>query len=121
MDMNSFNGLLNTPDTTDSFDADDIATNKNYAILACLAVLFWIPLVAAKNSAFAKYYANQGAILLILFLIAGIVGFVPFIGGLFRILLGIIGIAEMLFLLVNANNGRAKEMPVIGGLIQIIT
>ena len=118
--------LNNTADTTAEFDPADIASNKAMAILSYFGLLVLIPLLAAKNSRFARFHANQGLIVLI----AGVVGtigqrilglvlkYIPYIGG---VLAGLIGFAVSAVLLVlavlgiiNAAQGKAKELPVIG-------
>ena len=53
--------LNNTADTTEEFDAADIEKNKLMAVLAY--IIFLIPLLAAKDSPFAKYHTNQGLVL----------------------------------------------------------
>lgn len=113
-----FKDILNTKDTTADYDAGDITANKVYAIIACFPILFWLPLVAAKESRFARFYANQGLILLIVGVITGLLGYIPFVGGILSALAGVITFLLMIFLVVNASNGTAKEMPYIGGLFQ---
>ena len=103
--------LNDTPDTTGSFDADDVKNNKGIAILAYFGILVLIPILARKDSPFARYHSNQGLILLICGVIAAILRRIWWllgtVGGLIVFILFIIGI-------VNAANGRAKELPVVG-------
>ena len=103
--------LNNTPDSTGDFDPEDAKNHKGMAILAYFGILVLIPILAAKDSPFARYHSNQGLILLILGVIVGILNKVWW-------LLGTIGwiIVFILFIIgiVNAANGRAKELPVIG-------
>ena len=99
--------LNNTADTTAEFDPQDIADNKLMAILAYVWILFLVPLFAAPQSKFARYHANQG---LLLFIVSIICGIIPILGWLLEIatfILMIIGI-------LNAANGKAKELPIIG-------
>jgi len=125
---NSINDLLNTPDMTAEFDAADIEQNKLFALLSYLSILFLVPILAAPNSKFARFHANQGLVLFIvdiaLPIVAGsvsaIIFFIPFIG---VIIAGIIGTAaglvSLLFTIlgvVNAAQGKAKELPIIGKL-----
>lgn len=100
-------------------EQEDIEKNKAMGILAY--ILFFIPLLAAKESKFAMYHANQGLVLFLTALAVNIVGrIIPFIGwtliiplgGLCVFVLAIIGI-------INAANGQQKPLPLIGN-IQII-
>ncbi len=103
--------LNDTPDTTGSFDVDDVKNNKGMAVLAYLGILVLIPIFARKDSPFARYHSNQGLILLICWVIVAILRRIWWllgtVGGLIGFILFIIGI-------VNAANGRAKELPVVG-------
>jgi uncharacterized membrane protein len=94
----------------------DIEDNKVIAALAY--IIFFLPLIVAKDSEFGKFHANQGLILLLLGFAVSIVGtIIPFIGwfiiapigGLVVLVLGILGI-------VNALNGVEKELPIIGSI-----
>lgn len=115
-----FKNLLDTKDHSDAFTAEDINKNKAVAIIACFWVLFFVPLVAAKDSGFAKFYANQGLILflttIVLNVAGGILANIPFIGFVLRMILSLASLGLFVFLLVNAANGKAKEMPIVGGL-----
>ena len=103
--------INNTPDSTGDFDPNDVKNNKVFAVLAYFGILVLIPILAAKDSPYARYHANQGLTLFILdiivIILGRIVGFLGTIGGLIVFILFIIGI-------VNAAQGRAKELPVIG-------
>lgn len=131
-------GLNNTPDTTAEHDAKDIADNKTMAVLSYFGPLVLIPILAAKESRFARYHANQGLVLFIVDVAYGIVqailmailrGIFPWnwnyglLGGrgaifsilstvlsLVWIVIGILAIIGV----VNAVKGRAKALPVIG-------
>ncbi len=113
--------LNNTPDTTEEYDEKDIADNKTYAILSYIWILFLVPLFAAKESKFARFHANQGIVLAIVetvcAIIFSILARIPFIGWLFGIVDGLLGLCFILLMIVgilNANNGKAKELPIIG-------
>jgi uncharacterized membrane protein len=95
-------------------DAADIEKNKGLAIVAY--IIFFIPLLAAKDSRFAMYHANQGLLLLLTALILNLIsGLIPIIGwfiimplgNLFVFILFIIGI-------INAAGGKARPLPLIG-------
>lgn len=96
-------------------DTADIVNNKAMAILAY--ILFLIPLLAAKDSKFAMYHANQGLTLFIVGIGSQIIlHFIPFIGGLLASLMSLAVLAFMLLGIINAANGQMKPLPVIGGV-----
>ena len=103
--------LNDTPDTTASFDVDDVKNNKGMAVLAYFWLLVLIPLLARKDSPFARYHSNQGLILLICSVISGILGR---IWGPLGTITGIICFILFIIGIVNAANGRAKELPIVG-------
>ena len=118
--------VLNTADTTSSFDQGDIENNKVMAILAYIGFLFLIPLLVAKDSKFAKFHTNQGLVLFIVDIIVGVViavvsialAFIPFVGpivaGIVDGVLGLVIFALMILGIINAATGKVKELPVIG-------
>ena len=117
----SFNNFNNTPDTTAEFDQQDIEQNKVMGILAYIGILVLVPIFAAKNSKFARFHANQGLVLAIaevaLGIILGILGGIPYIGWLFRIISSLFELVCVLFAvlgIINAANGKAKELPIVG-------
>ena len=61
-----FSTINNTVDTTSEYDPQDIEENKFMAILAYFGILVIIPILAAKDSKFARFHSNQGLILCIL-------------------------------------------------------
>jgi len=101
-------------------DAED---NKIMGILAYLGFLFLVPYLAAKESPFARFHANQGCILFILIIAFYIVmvmfglilpwrlwrlfSLLYYAGGIGIMVLAVMGI-------INAVNGEMKELPVIG-------
>jgi uncharacterized membrane protein len=122
---NTLNKLNNTEESTADYEKNDIEQNKVMAILSYIGILVFIPIFAAPKSKFARYHSNQGLVLLISEILYGfvyrvlcniifaiswrlgfMVSFVNLIGIVFFIL-AIIGI-------INAANGKAKELPVIG-------
>ena len=128
-DQNDFSAkiaaLNNTADTTADFDKADIEQNKAMGILAYLGPLVFIPMFAAKESKFAHFHANQGLTLFIACvawsIVYGILNWIILaISWRLYFISSIIGLFSLVFLvlavlgIVNAANGRAKELPVIG-------
>lgn len=118
----NYANYVNGADYTGQFDPNDIQQNKVMAILAYLGFLFIVPLLAAPNSPFARFHANQGLVLFLFDLASGIVMFivnlalffVPFVGAIISSLLGLVALAFMILGIVNASSGSAKELPLIG-------
>ncbi len=115
----------NTADTTAEFDAADINANKGMAILAYFGPLVFIPMFASKGSKFARYHSNQGLLLLIAAVAWGIVygiinSILLAISWRLYTISSIIGLLSIVFFvlfvigIINAANGRAKELPIIG-------
>ncbi len=107
-----FNELNNTADTTSEYDAQDIEKNKVMALLAY--IIFLIPLLAAKDSKFARFHANQGLVLFLGGIIASVVAVIPVIGWIVAPIAGLVITVLAIIGILNALNGRAKELPVIG-------
>ena len=107
-----FNEFNNTADTTAEYDAQDIEKNKVMALLAY--IIFLIPLRAAKDSKFARFHANQGLVLFLGGIIASVVAVIPVIGWIVAPIAGLVITVLAIIGILNALNGRAKELPVIG-------
>lgn len=129
----------NTKDTTYQYHPEDIKTGKVMSALAYIWILFFLPLAVCPESKFGRFHANQGLILLIfgaiLGMISGIlsgilslafrsVGYYDFyyytnpLGiAIISIVCSITGIIYLVFVIIgilNAVNGKAKELPIIG-------
>lgn len=111
--------------TERTFDSTDIEQNKTMAGLAY--ILFFLPLIACKDSAYGRFHANQGLLLLILSIVGSIA--LSVVSGLFlfiswrlfwisSFLYGAFGLVILILVvmgLINGLNGKAKELPIIGG------
>ncbi len=97
-------------------DPEDVEKNKVMAILSY--IIFFIPLIAARDSRFAMYHANQGLVLFLAAVVINIVGgIVPFIG--WFIILPFGWLAVLIFAIIgiiNASKGEMKPLPLIGGI-----
>lgn len=115
--------LNNTKDTTAEYDAADIEANKIMGVFAYLSWLVLIPLIGAKDSKFARFHCNQGLVLAITEIVVavclGVLKKLPLLGWIFAIAGDILGIVCLLMAIVgilNALNGKAKELPIIGSM-----
>lgn len=118
-------GIMNTPDSTNQFDAKDIEESKVMAVLAYLGILILVPILAAPNSKFARFHSNQGLILIIASvgysivasILSFILAFIPVIGWIISALVWLVSCAFVVLVIlgiVNAAGGKAKELPLIG-------
>lgn len=87
------------------------STNTLMAVLCYFGILVLIPfLTDAKNDPFVKFHIKQGLVLLIVYVIAGFVLWIPFVGWLLGILLFVL----FLMGVINAASGKETPLPVIG-------
>ena len=113
------------PGAPEQADIKDAQDNKVMAVLAY--IIFLIPLLAAKESPFARYHTNQGLVLFIAAVAYSIVysilsAIILAISWRLYFILTIIGLVGIVFLvlaivgILNAVNGRMKPLPIIGGI-----
>lgn len=119
-------GFNNTDDYTAEYEQADITNNKALAILSYIGILVLVPLLAAPNSKFARFHANQGLTLLITEIIGNvalvILRIVAYaiadpLGVIFSVITWLFSILVFILLIigiVNAAQGKAKELPLIG-------
>jgi uncharacterized membrane protein len=106
-------------------DPADVDKNKIFAVLAYLGILFLVPLLAAKDSRFARYHTNQGVVLFLTaivcwigaFIVSFAIAFIPFIKFVACLVwpvvwLGVLALAVLG--IINAAKGECKPLPVIG-------
>ena len=124
MDMQDFS---NSPDTTAQFDQADIQSNKVMAVLSYIGILWLVPMLGAKESRFAQFHANQGIVLFLFELaynvvsqiIQAILGGIPVVGAIVGVILSLLNLVFLVLAIlgiVNACQGKAKELPIIGGI-----
>lgn len=107
-------------------EADDIKDNKLMAILAYFGILVLVPILAAPNSKFARFHANQGVVLLIAAvvymigtsIIGGAIGILSYtISSVFVMILdlgNLVLFVLMIIGIINAYKGEYKELPYLG-------
>ncbi len=114
------NNMSNTSDYTHQMDPRDISENKAMAIFAYLSWLILIPIFAAPKSRFARFHVNQALPLVvvsfILSLLGGILTFLLWPIGILCWLADIAVCVLIILGIINAAQGRAKELPITGHL-----
>ncbi len=100
---------------------NDNNENLVMGILAYIGLLVLVPIFAAKDSKFARFHANQGLILLIIevacSVVFGILGMIPYVGIIFSILGGAVGVICLILSIigiVNVCKNKTEELPYIG-------
>lgn len=99
---------------TDYSVNQDAQQNKVMGILAYLGILFVVPLIAAKESRFAMYHANQGLVLFLFGMATGLVALIPFLGWIVGFAGWAVSVVLMIMGIINAANGQMKPLPLIG-------
>jgi uncharacterized membrane protein len=118
MDVNE---LMQSEDLTKNYDIQDINANKPMGILSYIGILVLVPIFTARESRFAMFHAEQGITLCIgahiIAFLSIIFGLIPVVGWIFSLLFGLVGLALFVLMIigiVNAANGQAKQIPVLG-------
>ncbi len=126
------NEPASVPPTPGVPDPADVEKNKIMAVLAYFGILVLVPILAAKDSPFARYHANQGLLLAItaicavicLTIFSFIAVFIPFVGFCLGCVADVVVVGGIVTLaimgILNAVNGQMKPLPVIGTLFTII-
>lgn len=124
----------NTADTSGEYDAKDISDNKLMAVLAYLGPLWLIPFITKKDSRFTRFHCRQGFNLLLVDIAYSVISAIlsaiiktphyiygvyygSYTPGWFSVILWLVSIplfALSVIGILNANNGKAKELPIIG-------
>lgn len=116
--------LMGTPESLE-VTTEDAEKNKVMGIIAYLGILCIVPLIAAKDSPFAKYHANQGLVLFLgevaLCIVINILAFIFGMIGLYFMgfVLSLVWLAPLVLVIlgiINAAAGKCVPLPVIGGV-----
>lgn len=87
-----------------------------YVLGAISGIVF---LVIEKQSPFVRFHAMQSTIVFIsLFVLQVVVGWIPLLGGLLGVALGLLGVGLWVLLMVKAFQGELYKLPVVGDLAE---
>lgn len=101
------------PNYNAGFDPADIQKNKALAAIGYL-VLGIIGLVAEPKSKFVRFHANQAVVLMVFTFICTLCFIVPILGWIVGFVGYIMALVFEIMGIVNAANGNAKPLPLIG-------
>lgn len=99
-------------DWTAEFSPDDISQNQALVIIGYLMPLVLIIAGLAGRSKFLKFHANQALMLVLAGILTSLTYVMPALG----VMLSIVDIAIQIMALVFACQGKAKQLPLIGGI-----
>lgn len=103
------------PDQPGTASQEDVQSNK--WIAAAAYILFFLPLLAAKESRFAMYHGNQGLVLLLTSIAANVVlSLIPLLSLLLVPLANLALLVLAIIGIMNAINGTMKPLPLIGNV-----
>lgn len=103
------------------FDQSDVQQNKSMVLLSAILqifipILFFLPLVCCQNSPYGKFYANQGLLIMLIYIASSVVLIIPILGWIAGPIIGIANFVFSIMNAVNANNGVRKGIPIVGGV-----
>jgi uncharacterized membrane protein len=78
-------------------------------------------LVLEQKNKWVRFHAAQSIIVFgALFLVSGIIGWIPFIGPVFSTIIGLVGFILWIILMVKAHRGEYYKLPVAGDIAEMI-
>jgi uncharacterized membrane protein len=107
---------------TNELTVDPADANENKWVGVLAYIIFFLPLIVAKQSRFAMFHANQGLLVFLLCIAANVVlGFIPIIGWILLPFANLAALGLSIYGIIQAANGQLKPLPVIGGVTLIKT
>jgi uncharacterized membrane protein len=105
-------------ETKPIIDKKDVEENKAIAAIGYVFILCFIPLLMAKDSAFAQYHAKQGFVLfvveIVIMIISNILVFIPIFGWSVMMILNLAVVILSIVGILKALEGDLWEMPFLG-------
>ena len=92
----------------------EVADNRWMAVLCYLGMMIFFPCVLKRDVSFVRFHINQGIVLLLLMIAAGIVCIIPFLGWLAAVVVYVFSVVCIIMGIINAARGVEKELPIIG-------
>ena len=112
---------VNEPASAAQSSSKEADNDKLMGLLAYLSILVLVPILAASDSKFARFHANQGLLLLICeavwSAVSGVLGVIFFWIPFISLPLSALNVVFLVFTIigiVNVCNGEEKELPIIG-------
>ena len=89
---------------------------KVTSIFAYLGLIFWLIGFMAGDKEGAKFHLNQGLVLILGNVIAGVVAVIPVVGAFVGCILSVVILVFAIMGIVSACKDEEKPLPLIGGI-----
>ncbi len=117
--MENLYNSLQMEEITDQYDPAEMEQQKGLAIVAFIfEILFFLPVVSNKESAYAKTVANQSLTIavanIVLNILSRMIGKIPVLGSILGLVLSLCSIALFILCImkiVDAVNGKMRKLP----------
>ena len=106
-------------DSTTMMSADPADVEKNKVMAIFAYIIFFLPLLAAKDSPFARFHANQGTWLVIIGVVGNVISTLLTAVVIGACLWPIVNLAWLVYAIlgiVNASQGKMQVLPGFGTL-----
>ena len=84
------------------------------AVLSYIGILFLVPLLAAKDNAFAQFHAKQGLVLFIAEVVTAVILWIPILGWIVGLVAWVIWVVLSITGIMNVLAGKKTPLPIIG-------
>jgi len=117
--MENLYNSLQMEEITDQYDPAEMEQQKGLTIVAFLfEILFFLPILSNKDSAYAKTVANQALTIaaanIVVSILSRIIGKIPVLGAILGLVLSLVSIALVILCIlkiVDAVNGKMRKLP----------
>lgn len=89
---------------------------KVTGIIAYITWIGWLIAFLAGDKEGAKLHLNQALVIWLGYIVAAVVSFIPFIGGILALVLEVFLVVMFIMGLVSAIKEEDKELPIIGSI-----
>lgn len=89
---------------------------KTTGIISYFTLIGWLIAFLAGDRQGAKFHLNQSLILLLSGIVASLLAYIPFVGGIIALILNIAIFVLWIMGLIAACEDKEKELPIIGSI-----
>ncbi|AHF79778.1 DUF4870 domain-containing protein [Thermococcus paralvinellae] len=112
---NNENGVIKKSETSLGLE-ENVEAALAYVLGFLTGIIF---LLLEKESEFVRFHAMQSTITFLgIFIIQRILAFIPFLGGILAMLLGLVGLVLWILGIVKAYQGEYYKFPIVGSIAE---